>query len=201
MTPGDEAARAAPARWSYSTVNARYLNSPRRCTCTTTGSPVRSPSTIVRSSPSPLTGTRLIADHVPRSESAVARIAGAGNRRRDDHAGRDPDWQHLTDFAGHGHPEDAEAGHHVLAHVHRVGQARKVVPLRHGDWKLLCSPVGLEFVVRRRREAGRGPCNGRPSAHDSGRHGLPCVHRRRPAAYGLPMTRASVPRCSRPGTQ
>jgi hypothetical protein len=62
-------------------------------------------------------------------------------------------------------------------------------------------PDGLEFVVRRRLGAGRGPCNGRPSAHGSGRQGPPCVHWRRPAAYGPPTTHGGVPHCSKPGTR
>ena len=36
----------------------------------------------------------------------------------------------------------------------------------------------LEFVVRRRLGAGRGPCSGRPSARGSDRQGSSCVHRR-----------------------
>jgi hypothetical protein len=62
-------------------------------------------------------------------------------------------------------------------------------PTRRGT---AARPVGLEFVVRRRLGAGRGPCNGRPSAHGSGRQGPPCVHWRRPAAYGCAYQKVTL---------
>jgi hypothetical protein len=46
--------------------------------------------------------------------------------------------------------------------------------------RLAYLPVGLEFVVRRRLGAGRGPCSERPSAHRLDRQ---------------------VPHCSKPGTR
>ena len=71
----------------------------------------------------------------------------------------------------------------------------------HGRLGSTSTPVHLEFVVRRRLGAGRGPCNGRPSAHGSGRQGSPRVHWRRPAAYGPPTTHGGVPHCGKPGTR
>jgi hypothetical protein len=46
-------------------------------------------------------------------------------------------------------------------------------------------PVGLEFLVRRRREAGRGPYGGRPGAHGPNRPASSCALRRRLARVAL----------------
>jgi hypothetical protein len=67
--------------------------------------------------------------------------------------------------------------------------------------RLAYLPVGLEFVVRRRLGAGRGPCSERPSAHRLDRQGPSCVDWRRPVECGPPTTRGRVPHCSKPGTR
>ena len=59
----------------------------------------------------------------------------------------------------------------------------------------------LEFVVRRRLGAGRGPGNERPNAHYADRLGALGAHWQRSSVCGPPMTRGSVPHCSRPGTR
>ena len=56
-------------------------------------------------------------------------------------------------------------------------------------------PVRLEFVVRRRRGALRGPCSRRPSAHGVDPQWPLCVQWRNQVACGRPMMHGSVPRC------
>ena len=81
------------------------------------------------------------------------------------------------------------------------GLGRVMYSCRAMRTKVVRRLVGLEFVLRRRRGAGRGPCSVRPTAPVSDRQGTSRVDWRTSAACGPPMRRARVRHCSKPGTQ
>jgi DNA-binding winged helix-turn-helix (wHTH) protein len=68
---------------------------------------------------------------------------------------------------GRGYSVDVEVRSVLVSVPTNIGTAKEAsTSLPTGLQRDAYHPVGLEFVVRRRREAGRGPCSERPSAHD-----------------------------------
>ena len=98
-----------------------------------------------------------------------------------------------------GEPRAAGAWHLHLSHGPGLRLRRFLT--KYNEPTARHQRVGLEFLVRRRSGAGRGPCSERPSAHGLDRQGPPSVHWRRSAAYYPPTTNAGVPHCSKPGTR
>ena len=90
--------------WGHTSVNARYISSPRRCSCTTTGSLIRCFSRRARAPPAHLHAIDGV-DHVTGSkprlrESMAPTTVDATTTPVGTHR-----WQHLTDFIGEVQPK------------------------------------------------------------------------------------------------
>ena len=168
-----------------------------------TSDPERRRGGLPPSSPASQHGLRL-KTQATSSDTDTREVAETHPRRidhRDDHDHEHDDAKGADERVGAGSGRNGKHSSVLLtsAFTDVGGMAQRHVqcgPKRTRDAaNTQAQPVRLEFVVRRRLGAGRGPCSGRPSARGSDRQWSSGVDRRKSPACVPSMTRGSVLRC------